>query len=398
MTVSLLLAPIWITGIVTILRLEFTTGLFWSLFFAAPVLGVIALSIDRPFFKERFLIQAQPPFELLLTIGFLSMSQWGQQATSSFRISGFLTRHILHLASALLLALLLYANTLALSNYFANPVYAKAPPWHLFHNYVNQKASDGDVMLTNFPEASVSYYSPNGLPFYVVPAERDRSAEFRLDQTEQIANAYRRIWFLPLLRQGFDEQGDVLAWLDRHADRVNQIFFPAYNINLYLSPATINAILIKQPVSFAHNINLRGFQILDQQGNSRLKPVGEAQQEFLLTVKPEDEFTLSLYWVADGPTDAPYTAFTHLIAADGFNRTSRDNQPVWGTFPTTLWSPGEKITDKYTLTIPPGTPSGDHRLRIGWYRSDTLERVSLLDKDGEPIADHVILNIIIQVQ
>ena len=90
----------------------------------------------------------------------------------------------LRLASALLLALLLYVNTLALSNYFADPVYAKAPPWQLFHNYVKQKAKADDVMLTNFPEAAVSYYSPNGLPFYVVPVERDRSIEFRLDQTE----------------------------------------------------------------------------------------------------------------------------------------------------------------------------------------------------------------------
>lgn len=390
LAVSLLLAPVWITGMVIILRREPTPGLFWSLFFAIPVIGVITLSIDRPFFKERFLIQAQPAFELLLAIGFLSLWQHVHRQRN--------TKYALRLIAAFLFALLLFANSLALSNYFANPVYAKAPPWHLFHDYIKQKAKANDVMLTNFPEAAVSYYSPNGLPFYVVPAERDRSVEFRLEQTEEIANAYERIWFLPLLNQGFDEHGDVLNWLDRHADRVNQVFFPSYNINLYLSPPAIDASLIHQPATFAHGIQLRGFQIFDQQGKSRLKPVSEAQQEFVLTLKPEDDFTLSLYWVADGPTDEAYTVFTHLIAADGFNRTSRDNQPVWGTFPTTMWSPGEKIADKYTLTIPPGTPSGNHRLQVGWYQSDTLERVPVLDKVGEPIADHVILNIIIRVE
>jgi 4-amino-4-deoxy-L-arabinose transferase-like glycosyltransferase len=423
---SLLLAPVWLVGLLTLLRRNFTAGTFWGLFFAVPVLGVIALSINRPFFKERFLVQAQPAFELLLAVGFLTLWQTRNPehiATETSRITppgarkrhaSRITHHAWHLtsyvsrftfhalrpaASLLLLATLLYVNLFSLSNYFTNPAYAKAPPWHLYHDYVSDKARPGDVMLTNFPEAAVSYYSPNELPFYVVPAERDRSVEFRLEQTEQIANAYTRIWFLPLLRQGFDEQGDVLNWLDRHADRVNQIFFPIYNLNLYLSPPTIEAKLINYPVPFAHGLHLRGYQIFDEAGDSRLTrhstPKGET---YFLTLAPGDEFTLSLYWLADGPTPVPYTVFTHLIAPDGFNQTSYDNQPVWGTYPTTDWSPGEKVTDKYTLTIPEGTPPGDCRLRLGWYRADTLERVPVLDDEAQPVGDHVILNVIIQVE
>jgi hypothetical protein len=386
--ISLLLAPIWIAGSINLLRRDFISGSFWALFFAIPVLGVITLSIDRPFFKERFLVQAHPAFELLLAVGFLAL----------VRSSLFALRSSLLAVTALLLAILLYTNAQALNNYFTNPTYAKAPPWRLYHDFVNQQARPGDVMLTNFPEAAVSYYSPNHLPFYVVPEERDRPVEYRLDKTEQIANDYQRIWFLPLLRQGFDEQGDVLNWLDRHAERVNQIFLPAYHLNLYLSPPTIDAILIEQQTAFAHGLHLRGYQILDKRGKSRLTPLNGSEEDFLLTLEPEDKFTLSLYWLADGPTSVPYTVFTHLIAADGFNRASQDNQPVWGTYPTTTWSPGEKVTDKYTLTIPSGTPAGDHRLRVGWYQSDTLERVPVLDDRGQPAEDHVILNVIIRVE
>ncbi|MCB0086250.1 MAG: glycosyltransferase family 39 protein, partial [Caldilineaceae bacterium] len=71
--VSLILAPIWLLGIATLLRHNFTVGTFWALFFATPALGVIALSIDRPFFKERFLIQGQPAFELLLATGLIGL-------------------------------------------------------------------------------------------------------------------------------------------------------------------------------------------------------------------------------------------------------------------------------------------------------------------------------------
>jgi 4-amino-4-deoxy-L-arabinose transferase-like glycosyltransferase len=408
---SLLLAPVWIIGLLTLLRRDFTSGTFWGLFFATPVLAVIALSIDRPFFKERFLIQAQPAFELLLAVGFLTLWQTGQsiRKPTAPQSSGLgtvgpphasrLTSHVPRLIAILLFALLLYFNLFALSNYFANPAYAKAPPWRLYHDYVSENARPGDVMLTNFPEAAVSYYSPNELPFYVVPAERDRPVEFRIEQTEQIAGAYQRIWFLPLLREGFDKPGDVLNWLDRHGDRVNQVFFPIYNVNLYLSPSTIEATLIPQPVAFVHSLHLRGFQILDADGDSRLSSIPTSNGEkHILTLDPGDKFTLSLYWLADGPTSIPYTVFTHLIAADGFNQTSQDNQPVWGAYPTTNWQPGEKVTDKYNLAIPEGTRPGDYSLRIGWYQADTGQRVPILGSEEQPVDDHVILNVIIRVE
>lgn len=405
---SLLLAPLWLMGIVVLLRRDFVSGSFWSLFFAVPVLGVIALSIDRPFFKERFLIQAQPAFELLLAAGFLSLWRIGkwriansEPAGQVWRVATISSRNTLHasrLLASLLLAFLLWVNFLALANYFANPIYAKAPPWQLYHDYVSGHARPGDVMLTNFPEAAVSYYSPNELPFYVVPAERDQPAASRLAQTEQIAQAYQRIWFLPLLRQGFDEQGDVLNWLDRHADRVHQIFFPDYNLNLYLSPPAIDASLIGQPVAFAHGPRLRGYQIFDKDGDSRLTPLEAETADYLLTLEPEDQFALSLYWLSAGPSDASYTVFVHLIAADGFNRTGQDNLPVWGSYPTTLWQPGEKITDKYTLTVPAGAPPGDHRLRVGWYNSTTQERVPVVDNQGQSGGDFTTLNVIIRVK
>lgn len=391
--VSFMLAPVWIIGLVALLRRDRVSGSFWTLFFVMPVLGIIVLSIGRPFFKERFLIQAQPAFELLLAIGFLTL-WWLSQPPHVSRLNA--SRFL----ASLLLAFLLFANILSLTNYFTVPAYAKTVPWRLYHDYVSDQARPGDVMLTNFPEASVSYYSPNNLPFYVVPVERDRPVEFRLEQTEQIANAYQRIWFLPLLRQGFDEQGDVLNWLDRHADRVNQIFFPAYNLNLYLSPPAIETLLISQPASFANGLNLRGYQILDKKGVSRLAPFPADGQDYnyLLTLKPEQEFMLSLYWQADGPTDVPYTVFVHMIAADGFNRTSHDNEPVWGSYSTPLWQPGEKITDKYTLTIPTGTPPGDHRLHIGWYDPATQERVPVINAAHQPGADHIVLNVVVRVE
>ncbi|MBN1220942.1 MAG: glycosyltransferase family 39 protein [Anaerolineae bacterium] len=390
--VSFLLAPVWIIGLVSLLRRNVTSGVFWGLFFAVPVLSVIVLSIGRPFFKERFLVQAQPAFELFLAAGFVTLWQAGRPARLLNHTS-YLVTFLPRLVAILLFAALLYFNLHTLSNYFTNPAYAKSPPWQLYRDYVSSKARPNDVMLTNFPEAAISYYSPNQLPFYVVPVERDRPVAYRLKQTEQIAGAYRRIWFLPMLQQGFDEEGAVLHWLDRHADRVDQTFFPAYHVNLYLSPPAIDATLIPQPVTFAHGLHLRGYQVFDEAGDSRLT----GQQTPLLTLEPGDEFTLSLSWHADGPTPIPYTVFTHLIAADGFNQTGRDNQPVWGTYPTTTWTPGEKVIDKYTLALPESIPPGNYWLHLGWYQSATLERVPVLDEAGQPGEDHVVLSMVVRV-
>jgi hypothetical protein len=404
------LTPIWVLGLLALLKRDWMSGAFWGLFFMVPVLGVIGLSIDRPFFKERFLVQAQPALALLLAAGFLTLlkpklSPTPNKPYSPLRV---LTPRFASLlpasrpyfllpTSLLCLISLLFTNLYALTNYFTDPTYAKAPPWRLYHDYVSEHARPGDVMLTNFPEAAVSYYSPNQLPFYVVPAERDRSVEFRVEQTAQIAAAYQRLWFLPLLRQGFDEPGDVLNWLDRHADRVHQIFFRDYHLNLYLSPPTIEAALLSQPVDFAHGLSLRGYQIFDKTGESRLSAM-PATNDYLLTLKPGEQFTLSLYWLAHAPTGQPYTVFVHVLAADGFNRTGQDNQPVWGSYPTTQWQPGEKVTDQYTLTIPAGAPPGDHRLELGWYDPATQQRVEVLAGTGQPSADHYLLNLIIRVE
>jgi 4-amino-4-deoxy-L-arabinose transferase-like glycosyltransferase len=401
--VSLMLLPVAIIGIIFLLWRNRVSGTFWFLFFAGPLMGVILLSIGRPFFKERFLVQAQPALAVLLAVSFIALGSQKLPITNTARVQCYqllplrFMPYFLRFISGLFLVFLIFINTLSLTNYFTNPAYAKAPQWRLYHDYVSQQARPNDVMLTNFPEAAVSYYSPNSLPFYVVPAERDQSSQYRLSQTADIAAAYQRIWFLPLLRQGFDEQGQVLNWLDRHADRVNQVFFPDYHINLYLSPPALEASLIPQPVAFAHGPQLRGYQILDKKGESRLVSLPDAR-DYLLTVQPEDKFSLSLYWLAAGPTAQPYTVFVHLIAADGFNRTSHDNQPVWGSYLTTQWQAGEKITDKYDLTIPAGTPAGDHRLHVGWYNPTTQERAPVVDQNGQPSADHTILNLIIRVE
>jgi hypothetical protein len=67
---------------------------------------------------------------------------------------------------------------------------------------------------------------------------------------------------------------------------------------------------------------------------------------------------LSLYWQADLPIGFDYTVSVRplrqgeLILDQDGGPLIQDHQPVWGTYPTGRWSPGEVVRDDYVLPLP----------------------------------------------
>jgi hypothetical protein len=88
---------------------------------------------------------------------------------------------------------------------------------------------------------------------------------------------------------------------------------------------------------------------------------------------------LTLTWQALSPIEEDYTAFVHLLSADGSRLAQRDSRPCDGQCPTTGWLPGAIHTDIYALP----TASGLARLAIGLYLVDTGDRVPVAGRgDG----------------
>ena len=82
-----------------------------------------------------------------------------------------------------------------------------------------------------------------------------------------------------------------------------------------------------------------------------------------------------------------------LLDADDLIIAGSDSQPVNNSYPTTLWSPDERILDPHTLPIPAGTPPGSYRLALGLYYQPTGERLPLHFPDGrEDSSGRLILN------
>jgi hypothetical protein len=90
---------------------------------------------------------------------------------------------------------------------------------------------------------------------------------------------------------------------------------------------------------------------------------------------PGDTLTLTLFWKTLAEMEEDYTVFTHLLATDGSTTAQRDNYPVQSTYPTSLWTDGQIVTDVYELIVRGDAPPGPHRLEVGMYAAETGDRL-----------------------
>jgi mannosyltransferase len=118
------------------------------------------------------------------------------------------------------------------------------------------------------------------------------------------------------------------------------------------------------------------------------------------TLKPGEPLKLVLSWQALGKMDKAYTVFVHLLGGDGKPIAQKDAQPLNGARPTTGWVGGEYVTDTDELPIPADTPPGTYPIEIGWYdaQDPAFARLPVLDDNGAPAGDHVILKTTLTIQ
>ncbi len=100
-------------------------------------------------------------------------------------------------------------------------------------------------------------------------------------------------------------------------------------------------------------------------------------------LRPGQTFTYNLYWQALAPITSNYTVFTHLLDAAGNLQAQQDQPPQQGRYPTSWWTPGEIVSDTYTLTLPPQLSPGAYTLRVGLYAPETGQRLPLKNQDGD---------------
>lgn len=92
-----------------------------------------------------------------------------------------------------------------------------------------------------------------------------------------------------------------------------------------------------------------------------------------------DAWDVTLWWQADAQPQGDYTAFVHLIDADGQIVTQRDSRPRRGEFNTAWWREGDIVPDPRRISPEdPARLAEVTALRIGLYPTDGGDRLPRL--------------------
>lgn len=124
--------------------------------------------------------------------------------------------------------------------------------------------------------------------------------------------------------------------------------------NVAIAPATPpQPALAMQPngAQFGHVIQLSAVNFADQ-----------------VPLQARETFTVTLLWDVLNPPATNYTAFVHLLDAQGNRATGFDQAPAT-RFPTQFWRSGDRIVSEFAIPMP--TNPGDYQLWAGLYETQS---------------------------
>jgi hypothetical protein len=128
------------------------------------------------------------------------------------------------------------------------------------------------------------------------------------------------------------------------------------------------------PTTFQVPISLEGYEV----------PSG--------TIKRGTALIAILNWRTFVALDKDYTVFAHLVDPNGKTIAAYDGFPKRGTLPTSTWRPGLLTVDAVVLPVDADAPIGDgYRLEVGMYDSATMQRLAVLDSNGQPRDDKIVI-------
>jgi hypothetical protein len=103
--------------------------------------------------------------------------------------------------------------------------------------------------------------------------------------------------------------------------------------------------------------------------------------------RPGETARLTLEWEAMQAMDEAFKVFVHVLGRNGLPVAQQDNEPLNGTYPTTRWQAGERVSDPYAIALPADLPPGEYVVEVGLYRISDLTRLPVLDAEQNAVDD-----------
>jgi hypothetical protein len=93
---------------------------------------------------------------------------------------------------------------------------------------------------------------------------------------------------------------------------------------------------------------------------------------------------LTFYWQALAPVPADYTVFVHVQDAAGRPLGQQDSPPLHGWYPSTRWTTGQIIPDRYEVALPASALTQGLRVAAGLYTPADGRRAPVGNAQGAP--------------
>ncbi len=310
---------------------------------AAYLLLPIALILAFDLYKSewlKFLIVILPPFHVLLA---RAVSHRARVVSNG-------------LALLLLLALCIPIVT-SLHNLYFDPAYRRDDYRQIAADIAAQaRPSDGIILNAPNQWEVFTYYYPDR---YVYPAPYHPTLEKANNFLAPLLADHRRLFVLYWGDAEADPHRFVETALSQRAYKAHDRWYGRVRLAIYGTAALPQAPQATLNARFGDYLLLRGYALVD------------ADQTFL----PGDVVPLTLFWQAQVPIDRRYKVTIQLLDAQGRLVAQRDTEPRDGLLPTSEWSLGQTLADRYGVWLPETLSPGDYTLFVGLYDVQTGQRL-----------------------
>lgn len=301
--------------------------------FLTPISLMLLRGLTKePFYK--FMLMAVPILALLL----------GQGVALAWRRKG--ARGVGVVAAAILLL----AMGAAYQQMRFNPTYARADYRAIAQRIAQENHPNAGVILNAANQWEVfTYYHQGSTPTYPIPRGGMDQAHIQ-GELDAIARQHDRLYAIFWGEAEQDPNRFVERWLDANCFKAVDEWVGDVRLVMYAVPGGAAA-MMQTPLNlpFGSQITLLGYTLNHS------------------TLHPGDIITLTLFWQTENPLTERYKIFLHLVDSHGQLITQRDSEPGGGLALTTIWPPGQPISDNHGLLIPADLPAGQYTLLLGLY-------------------------------
>ena len=344
------------------------------LWLGLPVVLMLALGLYRDAYLKFMLVTA-PAVCLLLACGLLSPLRSAQGDREDASRSSRLAIYSLRIAQVLAGLIIVLGSAVSLGNYYGDLAYAR-DNYRGLAAYIEAVGQPGDAILLNAPgqQEVFGYYYDGDLPVFPLPEARPLDPDATEAALALLARPSHRVLAVLWATDESDPERFVEGWLDANAFKALDSWYGNVRLAVYAVPEQ------NPPGPDPGNGHLET-PLVDGETGDKIILLGYSGLDGPRAAG--DIAPITLFWEIDQTPSRRYKVFLHVLDNAGNIVGQRDSEPGGGAHLTTLWTPGETVTDNYGVPIHPATPPGEYRVEMGMYDAETGRRLVTLDGEGQ---------------